>query len=67
MGLLGPGGGWGTLHPHDRWEGVQPDGRAILVLPAYLDLPSDRDEALAGTTAEQYEALAQRFRQVIEL
>jgi hypothetical protein len=29
--------------------------------PDYRDLPSDRDEALAGTAVERYEALARRF------
>ena len=29
--------------------------------PAYLDLPSSRDEALAGTTPERYKNLAERF------
>jgi hypothetical protein len=35
-------------------------------LPTYLDLPADRTEALAGTTAEQYEALRHRFIQVMD-
>jgi hypothetical protein len=29
--------------------------------PDYRDLPSNRDEALAGTTVERYAALACRF------
>jgi len=32
--------------------------------PSYLDLPSDREEAFAHANAEQYAALAKRFRTV---
>ena len=35
------------------------------VLPAYLDLPSTRDEALAGTAPERYQALAARVSEAL--
>lgn len=34
--------------------------------PAYLDLPSDREEAFGDTNAEQYAALSERFRVVAD-
>ena len=36
------------------------------ILPNYLDLPSNRNESLAGTTAKRYAALSRRFNQVRE-
>jgi hypothetical protein len=58
----------GQWHFYNRVNGQVYDLTAeqFSTPPQYLDLPSDRHEALAGTTARQYEALAQRFRQVLE-
>lgn len=55
-------------HFYNRIDGQVYDLTAeqFPILPKYLDLPSNRSEALAGTTAKRYEALSQRFRQVVE-
>ena len=34
-------------------------------LPAYLNIPSSRDEALAGSAPERYQALADRIREAL--
>ncbi|HYI48885.1 MAG TPA: hypothetical protein VEX35_10515 [Allosphingosinicella sp.] len=46
-------------HFYNRIEGLRHDFTAsqFADLPAYCDLPSDADEAMAGTTAEQLAAL----------
>ena len=47
-------------HFYNRVDGIVYDLTAeqFSVVPAYLDIPSTRDEALAGTAPERYHALA---------
>jgi len=58
----------GQWHFYNRINGKVYDLTAeqFSTRPPYLDLPSDHNEALAGKTARQYEALLRRFRQVLE-
>ena len=53
------GNGW---HFYNRVAGTVCDFAAeqFSTLPAYLNIPSNRDEALAGTSPECYQALAAR-------
>ena len=54
-------------HFYNRVAGTAYDLSAeqFSVLPTYLDIPSSRDEALAGTAPERYQALAARVREVL--
>lgn len=55
-------------HFYNRVAGTVYDLTAeqFSVLPAYLDIPSNRDEALAGTAPEHYQALVARVRDVLD-
>ena len=54
-------------HFYNRVAGTVYDLTAeqFAVLPAYLDIPSTRDEALAGTAPERYRALAARISRAL--
>lgn len=54
-------------HFYNRVAGTVYDLTAeqFSVLPAYLDIPSTRDEALAGTAPERYQTLAVRVSQAL--
>ena len=54
-------------HFYNRVAGTTYDLTAeqFSVPPAYLDIPSNRDEAVAGTAPERYQALGARVREVL--
>jgi len=57
----------GDWHFYNRVTGTAYDLSAeqFSVPPPYLDIPSSRDEALAGTALERFQALAARVREVL--
>ena len=57
----------GDWHFYNRVAGTVYDLTAeqFSVPPAYLDLASNRDEALAGTAPERYQVLAARVHEVL--
>ncbi len=59
----------GDWHFYNRLAGTAYDLSAeqFSVPPAYLDIPSNRDEALAGTAPQRYQALAARVRDVLRM
>ena len=59
----------GDWHFYNRVAGTAYDLSAeqFSVPPPYLDIPSNRDEALAGTAPERYQALAARVRDVLDM
>ena len=54
-------------HFYNRVAGTTYDLTAdqFVVLPAYLDCPATRDEALAGTAPERYQAFAARVSEAL--
>lgn len=54
-------------HFYNRVAGIVFDLTAeqFSALPAYMDIPSTRGEALAGTAPERYQALADRVRTAV--
>jgi hypothetical protein len=61
---IGNGNDW---HFYNRVAGTVYDLTAeqFSVLPAYLDIPATRDDALAGTAPERYQALADRVSEAL--